>query len=248
MIFQKVWRFGYNFSMRFHKIFGNQTSCSLHFQSMEIELRIEEEKDYFEAENVVRNAFWNQFQPGCDEHYLLHTMRNSPSFIPELDTVAVYHEQIIGNIVYLKSHIISDDGNKYEVLSLGPLAVLPEYQRKGVGGKLIDYTRKIAQEMGFRAIFLYGDPDYYTKKGFVSAETKQIRTEDNLYHAAMHVCELYPDALSGITGRYMENDIYFGDQTKAQEFDTQFPKKELVTGTPSQKRFQLISTSVRKPE
>lgn len=215
---------------------------------MDVELRREEEKDYFETENVIRNAFWNHFVPACDEHYLLHIMRDSPEFIPELDIVATYEGKIVGSIAYLKSYIISDDGNKYEVITLGPIGVLPEYQRKGIGGKLIYYSKKIAHDMGFRAIVLFGDPDYYTRNGFVSAESKGIRATDNMYHEAMHVCELYEGALKEIKGKYIENCIYKIDEKKAKEYDAKFPKKEIVTGTPSQERFNIISHSVKKPE
>lgn len=49
---------------------------------MDIKLRIEQPSDYNETENVTREAFWNHFSPGCDEHYLLHIMRNHPKFVP----------------------------------------------------------------------------------------------------------------------------------------------------------------------
>ena len=55
---------------------------------MNIKLRIEQSSDYHETENITREAFWNHYSPGCDEHYLLHIMRNHPKFVPELDIVA----------------------------------------------------------------------------------------------------------------------------------------------------------------
>lgn len=97
---------------------------------MDIKLRIEQSSDYHETENITREAFWNHYSPGCDEHYLLHIMRNHPKFVPELDIVAEHNNKIVGNVVCLKSFIMADDGNQYEVLSLGPISVLPEYQQK----------------------------------------------------------------------------------------------------------------------
>ena len=85
---------------------------------MDIKLRIGQPSDYNETENVTREAFWNHFSPGCDEHYLLHIMRNHPKFVPELDIVAELNGKIVGNVVCLKSFIMADDGNQYEVLSL----------------------------------------------------------------------------------------------------------------------------------
>ena len=146
---------------------------------MDIKLRIEQSSDYHETENITREAFWNHYSPGCDEHYLLHIMRNHPKFVPELDIVAEHNNKIVGNVVCLKSFIMADDGNQYEVLSLGPISVLPEYQQQGIGGRMIALTKKLASEMGFRAILLCGDPDYYLRQGFIPAETLGIRTEDN---------------------------------------------------------------------
>ena len=114
---------------------------------------------------MTREAFWNYYSPGCTEHYLLHIMRDSPSFIPELDFVAVTDGKIIGSVIFMKSFILGDDGHRHEVLSLGPIAVLPAFQRQGVGRKLIEHARAAAQEAGYRAILLCGDPAYYSKNG-----------------------------------------------------------------------------------
>ena len=213
---------------------------------MEIKLRTEQPADYRETENVTREAFWNHFSPGCNEHYLLHVMRDSLAFVPELDLVAEHDGRIVGNVVCMKGVIQGDDGVKYEVLSLGPISVLPEYQRKGIGGRLIGRTRELAREMGFRAVLLCGDPDYYLYQGFVPAELLGIRTADDMYAMALHVCELYEGALSGVRGRYVEDSAYEVDETAAEVFDRDFPAKEKVRGTASQARFDEIVV-VRRP-
>ena len=213
---------------------------------MDIKLRIEQSSDYHETENITREAFWNHYSPGCDEHYLLHIMRNHPKFVPELDIVAEHNNKIVGNDVCLKSFIMADDGNQYEVLRHGPISVLPEYQQQGIGGRMIALTKKLASEMGFRAILLCGDPDYYLRQGFIPAETLGIRTEDNMYATALHVCELYDNALANVKGRYIEDKIYQIDKSAANEFDKRFPPKEIVVGTPSQKRFNQIVVMQKK--
>ena len=204
---------------------------------MDIQIRLERPTDYRETEHVVREAFWNHYSPGCTEHYLLHIMRRSPNFVPELDFVAVADGQIIGSVVFMKSYILGDNGNRYEVLSLGPIAVLPAFQRKGVGRKLIEHARNVATAMGYRAILLCGDPLYYTKVGFTAAEQFGIRTSGNKYMAALHVCPLYANALKNAAGRYFEDEIYNVDEAAVQAFDAQFPPKERIGGTPTQRRF-----------
>lgn len=177
-------------------------------EAVELKLRTEQPADYRETENVTREAFWNLYSPGCCEHYLLHVMRDSPAFVPELDLVAERDGRIVGNVVSLRAVLHGDDGTVCEVLSLGPISVLPECQRQGIGGRLISRTRELARELGFRALLLCGDPDYYLYQGFVPAEMLGIRTADNMYAMALHVCELYDGALSGIRGRYVEDSIY----------------------------------------
>ena len=211
-----------------------------------IELRCEQPEDYDAAENMTREAFWNFYTPGCCEHYLLHIMRNGQSFLPELDIVAVYDGRIIGNIIYTKAAVIGDDGTKHEVLGLGTIAVLPEYQCKGIGGKLIAHTKNLAIGMGYRAVLLYGDPDYYSRHGFVAAEQFGIRTADNMYAAAHQACELYKNSLSCINGRYIEDTVYEVDEKAAAEFDKTFPVKERILGTSSQDRFNQL-VAMRKP-
>ena len=174
-------------------------------EAVELKLRTEQPADYRETENVTREAFWNLYSPGCCEHFLLHVMRDSPAFVPELDLVAERDGRIVGNVVSLRAVLHGDDGTDCEVLSLGPISVLPECQRQGIGGRLISRTRELARELGFRALLLCGDPDYYLYQGFVPAEMLGIRTADNMYAMALHVCELYDGALSGIRGRYVED-------------------------------------------
>lgn len=96
-----------------------------------ITIRLEQTSDYRETEEVVREAFWNVYSPGCTEHYLLHTMRGSSGFVRELDFVAESGGRIIGAAVSQKGYILGDDGNRYGVLTLGPIAVLPSFQHRG---------------------------------------------------------------------------------------------------------------------
>ncbi|MGI6084317.1 MAG: GNAT family N-acetyltransferase [Acetivibrionales bacterium] len=211
-----------------------------------IKLRNETVSDYRRGEEITREAFWNHHVPGCDEHYLLHIMRNCDAFIRELDFVAEIDGNVLANIVYTKSKIIGDSGEYYDVITFGPLSVLPEYQGKGIGGMLIKHTMEIAKELGYRAILIYGDPGYYSKFGFVKAENYDIRTPDNMYAVPLQALELYPGALSDCAGRFLEDPVYEIDEKAASEFDTTFPKKDKKSGLPSQERFtQLVN--MRKP-
>lgn len=203
---------------------------------MKIIIRKETESDHRAVEELTRDAFWNVNVPGCDEHYLVHTIRKAEAFIPDLDLVAEVNSQIMGNIMYAHSFIQQNDGTKFPVLTFGPLSVLPEYQKKGIGGQLIRVSMKQAADMGFSAILIYGDPAYYSRFGFVAAEAFNIRSNQGLFAAALQVYELKPGALQCISGRFDEGEAYQIDPDLSTEFDKGFPIKEKLV-TPSQARF-----------
>jgi len=206
---------------------------------MEIELRPEEEKDYKTVENITREAFWNHYVPGCDEHFLVHKLRKTDVFIKELDFVALCNNEIVGNIMYAKSAVKNND-LEYTVLTFGPLSVLPEYQNKGIGGKLINHTIELSKKLGYKGIIIYGDPEYYKRFGFKESKEYKITNKDKKFPAALLVLELYPNALNGVEGIFDEGKAYEIDKNEAEEFDKKFIAKEKGY-LKSQERFKELS-------
>jgi predicted N-acetyltransferase YhbS len=188
-------------------------------------LKPEEEKDYNSVENLTREAFWNVYKPGCDEHLLIHNMRNAKEFIKELDYVAVYNDEIIGNIVYAKTKIL-DTNKEHDVITFGPVSVLPAYQKKGIGKKLIEHTIIKAQGMGFKAIIIYGNPKYYERFGFKNSREYKITDMEGNYHDALLALELQPNSLEKICGKFFDGEVYKIDKKELEIFEKNFPKKE----------------------
>jgi len=207
---------------------------------MEIELRLEEEKDYRIVEELTREAFWNIHVPGCDEHLLINNLRYTKEFIRDLDFVAVFNNKIIGNIVYVESKITNFE-KEHIVLTFGPISVLPEYQNKGIGTQLIEHTKKLSKEMGYKAIVIYGDPEYYKRFGFKESKEYNITNEEEKYPKALLVLELYPNSLNGIKGIFNEGKIYEINEDELKEFEKEFKKKKKKK-TKSQERFSKLST------
>jgi predicted N-acetyltransferase YhbS len=208
-----------------------------------ITLRRETTIDYAVVEHLTREAFWNVHFPGCDEHYLAHVLRESPDFIPELDWVAEWEGELVGNIMYAHSIVRSEEEAVTRVLTFGPLSVLPSFQNRGIGGQLIRHTLELAREMGHASVFIYGDPEYYVRFGFRPAEDYGIRTGDGFFSPALMACELVPGILQGITGRFHESPVYYINPEASVAFEASFPPKEKFE-TPSQKRFmELLSQS-----
>lgn len=192
-------------------------------------IRLERKDEHREIENLVRESFWNVYRPGCLEHYVLHTLRDDEAFVPELDFVMEKDGRPIGQNIFVKAKIQSDDGREIPIVTMGPVCITPELKRKGYGKKLLDYSLEKAAEMGFGAVCFEGNIDFYGKSGFTFASKFGIR-----YHglpedadSSFFVCrELIPGYLDGITGEYATPQGYFVDEAAAEEFDKAFPHKE----------------------
>ncbi len=129
-----------------------------------IEIRQESQKDYEEVYRVVKTAFETAEHSDGNEHDLVVALRNSDSFIPELSLVAVKEDKIVGYILFTKIKI----GN-HEEIALAPLAVLPEYQKQGIGSMLIEQGHKIAKQLGYHYSIVLGSENYYPKFGYIPA-------------------------------------------------------------------------------
>ena len=129
-----------------------------------LEIRQENKNDYVEVYNVVKKAFETAEHSDGNEQDLVEALRKSTSFIPELSLVAVMDNKIVGYILFTKIKI-----GKNEELALAPLAVLPEYQRQGIGKELIKRGHEIAKELGYHYSVVLGSEKYYPKFGYVPA-------------------------------------------------------------------------------
>lgn len=148
---------------------------------MNIVIRREKTTDYRIVEELTREAFWNLHFPGCVEHYLVHILRNHPDFIEEMDFVAEFNNKVIGNIMYTKPFVTDEEENKINTITFGPVSVLPEYQRKGVGSALINYTKEIAVKNKSNAIIILGHPHNYCKYGFKNSRDYLISDTEGRY-------------------------------------------------------------------
>ena len=189
---------------------------------------LEEEKYYFETENLTREAFWNVYREGCFEHLIIHNLRKDKSFVKELDYCIEIDNKIIANIVYAKGKLKLENGDIREILIFGPVSVLPKYQKKGYGEKLINYTIEKAKELGFDAIVIMGNPNYYKKFGFESCSKYKIYYEglDKNEEAPFFMIKILNDNnIENLKGIYSDPDCYKADEKELEEFDKKFPFK-----------------------
>jgi predicted N-acetyltransferase YhbS len=193
---------------------------------MEITFRQTREIDFKESENLTREAFWDIYKPGCDEHLVLHNIRKSNCYINELDLVAVECEKIIGHIICTRAKVIDSKNHEYIVLCVGPFSIEKNHQGKGYGYKLMEYCIVKAKELGYAGMILFGNPNYYHRFGFRNAVEYGIRTKEGLNFEPFMVKELQKEGLRKIQGAFYEDKSYTIDMDELIEFEEQFPYKE----------------------
>ena len=208
-------------------------------------IRLETEKDHRAVEELTREAFWNVYKPGADEHYYVHRMRNHPDFIPELAFVLEQDGRIVGNIMYTKAWLEDERGARKEIVSFGPISIAPELQRQKLGKLLIDHSFDAARKLGYDVNIIFGNPGNYVSRGFVSCRRKNVSfmVEGN-YPTALLVAELVPNALDSRRWMYIPSTAAdcCEDIAAVEAFDAHFPPKEKAW-MPSQEEFYIYSHS-----
>ena len=192
-------------------------------------IRLETKADYRATENLTREAFWNVYRPGCMEHYVLHCYRSDPAFVPQLDFVMEREGELIGQVIYVRSEILCDDGARLPILTFGPIGIAPAFKRQGYGKILLDYSMEKAKELGAGALAITGNILFYGKSGFVPAKTKGIRYADDPEASYFLIKELIPGFLDGVSGSYKDPEGYFvceKDPQGFEAFEATFPPKE----------------------
>ena len=198
----------------------------------ELTIRRETEKDYRAVENLVREAFWNVYRPGCLEHFVIHRLRDDPAFVPELDLVMEKDGELIGQNMFMRAVIRSDDGRQIPILTMGPIGIAPALKRRGYGKRLLDESLARAAALGFGALCFEGNIGFYGKSGFTYAREFGLRYHDLPEGAddSFFLCrELIPGYLRGVTGEYGPPEGYFCAEREPEEFarfDALFPPKE----------------------
>ncbi len=197
-----------------------------------IVIRREREEDFRAVENLVREAFWNVYRPGCMEHFVIHRLREDPAFVPELDLVMEREGRLIGQNMFMRALIRTDGRGDLPIMTMGPICITPELQRQGLGKRLLDESLARAAELGCGALCFEGNIRFYGQSGFTYAREFGLR-----YHGlpagaddSFFLCrELIPGYLAGVTGEYAPPEGYFCAQREPEafeRFEARFPPKK----------------------
>jgi putative acetyltransferase len=157
-------------------------------------IRPEKKSDYAAIHKVNELAFGRRLEAD-----LIDELRETDSFIPELSLVAIQNAEVIGHILFCRV-IIKSKKSATSALALGVMAVLPEYQNKGVGSKLVLRGLEDCRRLGHEVVGLIGHPGYYPRFGFLPARDRGLNVPFPVPDEAFMVLELVPGALKVAQG------------------------------------------------
>ncbi len=190
----------------------------------EVEIRRETEEDWHEVELMTQHAFWNKHHLGCDEHYLVHKLRQDKDYLPEISRIAVKDGEIIGCIMYSKARVV-DGAKTHDIVTFGPLCVAPEWQGCGVGELLLKETMALAADKGYKGIVIFGEPEYYPRVGFKTCDNFGITTAEGKNFKAFMGIELAEGSMADIRGKFYESEVFVNlPKEEVDEYNKKFPQ------------------------
>lgn len=198
---------------------------------MSIIIRKETPADYKAVEHLVREAFWNVYRPGCQEHLILHNLRKAPHYIPEMALLLEEDGIILGQIAFCHARLVDRvGGESLPIAEFGPFGVAPHRQKEGLGARLLEAALQKAKEAGLGHILIYGNPNYYQKFGFRPAQSFGIyvegQKEDQVLDFVLYKSLVEEDLLKGRTWDFIEPAGFAVDSAELEAFDKDFPPKE----------------------
>ena len=188
----------------------------------ELIIRPETPEDYRATECMVQRAFWNIHCPGCNEHVLVRLIRESEDYLPEFSRVAELDGKIVGAIFYTKARLENENGT-LDIVTFGPLAVEPTAQSGGIGRKLLEATLPLAKAAGYPGVCIYGEPEYYPKRGFRSCRDCGVTDPEGRQFDALMVYPL--DENADLHGKLYESAVFerCDDPALLAAAETEFP-------------------------
>jgi putative acetyltransferase len=150
-----------------------------------------------QALSVQRAAFASD-----DEAALVRDLVSDKSAAPFLSLLAFHNDRAVGHVLFTRADL--DPKAPLETTILAPLAVVPDFQKQGIGGKLIEHGLQILLQSGGDLVFVLGYPEYYSRHGFRPAIERGFHAPYPIPEnkaAAWMVRALRPQVIGGFAGR-----------------------------------------------
>lgn len=168
-----------------------------------INVRPEQPEDHEAVYTINASAFG---RPA--EAELVEALRTGPE--PKISLVAEVDGSVVGHIFFSPVSFEIPSGERYTLLGLAPMAVLPEYQDQGVGSALVRRGLQACLEAGHPVVIVLGHPDYYPRFGFRPASTWGVRCAYDVPEEVFMLVELEPGALAGRWGVVRYPSVFDG--------------------------------------
>jgi putative acetyltransferase len=161
-------------------------------------IRLEEPRDELAVRRVNERAFGQ-----VAEADLVDALRRRED-TTMISLVAVEGEEVVGHILFSPISVESPEGD-WEAMGLGPMAVDPKHQGRGIGSQLVKAGLAECRRLGYEVVMVLGHPEYYPRFGFVSSRPLGIEWEGDAPAEAFMVLELEEGALAsrGGVARYL---------------------------------------------
>ncbi len=171
-------------------------------------IRQEAPDDHKLVFHLIEQAFLDLAYSDQREQYLVERLRASSSFIPQLSLVAIIDNSLVGYICLSKIEIAGPIGENVS-LAMAPVAVHPDFQRKGIGSQLITQAHKKAKELGYKSVVVIGHQDYYPKFGYQLASKFAICFPFDVPQENCFCIELVHGGLAGVQGEVVYDSAFF---------------------------------------
>ena len=167
---------------------------------MRISLRQETSRDYPAVAEAIKAAYKDVGYSNHREQLMVERLRNSDAFIPQLSLVAEADQELVGHIMLTKI-LIHNQKESLTSLALAPLSIIPEFQEKGIGSRLVIEGHRLAKELGYQSIIVLGHAKYYPRFGYEPMEKYGLELPFPVREENCMVIALTENGLSGVTGK-----------------------------------------------
>eukprot|EP00930_Biecheleria_cincta_P057237 TRINITY_DN43208_c0_g1_i1.p1 TRINITY_DN43208_c0_g1~~TRINITY_DN43208_c0_g1_i1.p1 ORF type:complete len:230 (+),score=45.38 TRINITY_DN43208_c0_g1_i1:125-814(+) len=200
-------------------------------------IRKEEPSDTAAVDALLREAFWNLYRPGCDEHVAARKLRDHPDCVADLKLVGVVEGEVVAYLTCSKA--VVEGHESCPVVAFGPICVASSLQGRGFGTKLINEAISLAREAGYKAVVLLGHPCYYSRFGWKSSKFYGLTDAEDGYPKGQMVLPLQPDGLAGVSGVVRFSSALEVSPEELAEVEKDLPSKEQFR-TRSQEMFDMV--------
>lgn len=171
---------------------------------VELVVRQERAEDHEAVREVHRQAFGD----GQRVPTLVDALRAAPTSLAPLSLVATVGERVVGHVM-LSACRLDALPRLVDVLSLSPLGVLPQFQRQGIGSRLVADALAGADSRGISLVFLEGSPHYYGKRGFADATKLGFRPPTLRYPPGAFQVAKLSSYEEWMTGTFVYSDVFW---------------------------------------